>query len=222
MVFNDARAPGQGQAGGVGREVAFEAVDEGVHVGQVVGPDRRDPLGEPFSLQLGEYLPEGTDMPGEGVQLGAVGQNGLELQSLPLRKGVWVGENPPSHSSGRRRPSLRRGIPEGTKVGADGTVSARVSVALDLLPEGPGILAALGPPLGQVQLELVELRSAVLPLSLKEFFRGCRVGQALNGSVGRPEFAGNRPPTVSFAEHSVHDGVFLADSIGEAVSSRPR
>ncbi|MEU1439552.1 hypothetical protein ABZ438_36600 [Streptomyces sp. NPDC005786] len=73
-----------------------------------------------------------------------------------------------------------------------------------------------------MRIEVVELRSAVLPLSLEEFFGACRVGQALNGSVGHPEFAGDRPPTVSFAEHSVHDGVFLTRSIGEAVSSRPR
>ncbi|MFE7044235.1 hypothetical protein ACFU9X_33870 [Streptomyces atratus] len=51
---------------------------------QVVGPDRRDPLGEPFSLALGEHLSEGTDVLGKDVQLGAVGQNGLELQSGPI------------------------------------------------------------------------------------------------------------------------------------------
>jgi hypothetical protein len=103
-------------------------------LGQVVAPDRRNPLGEPFSLELGEHLPEGTDVAGEGVQLEAVGQNGLQFQPVLLRKGVRVGQDPPGHGPGRRRPTLRRGVTKGTKVGTDGTVSTCVSVALDLLP----------------------------------------------------------------------------------------
>lgn len=212
---------GQGQVGCDGCEVALEAVDEGVHAGQVVGPDRRNPLGKPFSLELGEHLPEGTDVAGKGVQLGAVGQNGLQLQPVLLRKGVRVGQDPPGHGPGRRRPTLRHGLPEGTKVSTDRPVPAGVSVALDLLPKGPGVRAALGPSLVQVRLEVVELRPAVLPLALEEVFRACRIGQALNGSVGHPELAGDCSSAVPFAEHPVHDGVLLASSIGETVSNRP-
>ncbi|MEU6974122.1 hypothetical protein AB0A71_41695 [Kitasatospora aureofaciens] len=37
MTFDDSRAPGQGQAGDEGSEIAFEAVGEGVQAGQVIG-----------------------------------------------------------------------------------------------------------------------------------------------------------------------------------------
>nr|WP_258311490.1 hypothetical protein [Streptomyces sp. NWU49] len=56
MTFHDAGAPRQCEAGGDGGEIAFEAVDEGVEAGQVVGADRLDPLRELVALELGEAL----------------------------------------------------------------------------------------------------------------------------------------------------------------------
>ncbi|MFK0016231.1 hypothetical protein [Streptomyces sp. NPDC091027] len=44
VAFDDAGAPRQCQAGDDCGEIAFEAVDEGVEAGQVVGADRLDPL----------------------------------------------------------------------------------------------------------------------------------------------------------------------------------
>jgi hypothetical protein len=65
------------EAGGDGYEIAFEAVDEGVEVGQVVGADRLDPLRELVALELDEHLPERGDMPREGIQFGAAGEDGF-------------------------------------------------------------------------------------------------------------------------------------------------
>jgi hypothetical protein len=46
-----AGAPRQSQAGGHGGEIPFEAVDEGVEAGQVIGADRLDPLRELVTLE---------------------------------------------------------------------------------------------------------------------------------------------------------------------------
>ncbi|MET9617160.1 hypothetical protein [Kitasatospora indigofera] len=49
--------PGQGQAGGDGGKVSFQAVAEGVEARQVVGADRFDPPGELVALELVIILP---------------------------------------------------------------------------------------------------------------------------------------------------------------------
>ncbi|MFJ5031106.1 hypothetical protein ACIQB5_23885 [Streptomyces sp. NPDC088560] len=72
MAFDDAGAPGQGQASGDGGEVPFEAVGEGVEAGQVVGADRFDPLRKPVAFEVGEHPPECADVGGEGCQFRAV------------------------------------------------------------------------------------------------------------------------------------------------------
>ncbi|MDX2825290.1 hypothetical protein PV416_30455 [Streptomyces ipomoeae] len=76
MAFDDAGAPGRREAGGDGGEIPFEAVDEGVEARQVLGADRLDPLRELVALELGEHLPERADVPGEGIQFGAAGEDG--------------------------------------------------------------------------------------------------------------------------------------------------
>jgi hypothetical protein len=70
-----------------GGEVSFEAVGEGVEAGQVVGADRLDPLRESVALELGEHLPGGADVPGEGIQFGTAGEDGFQLQALALGPG---------------------------------------------------------------------------------------------------------------------------------------
>ncbi len=127
------------------------------------------------------HLPESADVPGEGVEFGAAGEDGFELQVLALRQGVGVSQDPAGDRAwgwrtGRRR---GRGCPERLEVGADDSVAAGVAVRLDLFPEGPGVCAALGPSPVQVGLEVVELGPAVLPLSLEQVFRPCGVGQQI-------------------------------------------
>lgn len=94
MAFDDAGAPLQCQAGGDGGEIAFEAVDEGVEAGQVVGAGRLDPLRKLVALELGEHLAERADVLGEGIQFGAACEEGFELQVLALRQSVGVGQDP--------------------------------------------------------------------------------------------------------------------------------
>ncbi|WP_406458688.1 hypothetical protein OG782_36865 [Streptomyces sp. NBC_00876] len=72
----------------------FEAVDEGVEAGQVVSADRLDALRELVTLELGEHLPERADVPREGIEFGAAGKDGFELQALALRQGVGVSQDP--------------------------------------------------------------------------------------------------------------------------------
>ncbi|MFF1418556.1 hypothetical protein [Streptomyces sp. NPDC058280] len=72
MAFDDAGVPGQGEAGDDGVAVAVDACGEGVEAGKVVVADGIEPLGELLALSLGEYLSEGADVSGEGVQFGAV------------------------------------------------------------------------------------------------------------------------------------------------------
>lgn len=93
VAFDHAGAPRQCEASGDGYEIAFEAVDIGVEAGQVVGADRLDPLRELVALELGEHFPERTDVPGEGIQFGATGEDGFELQALarPCTTGRGLG-----------------------------------------------------------------------------------------------------------------------------------
>lgn len=75
VFFDDAGVPGQGEAGDGG--LAVDAGGEGVEAGQILLADRIGPLGEPVALAFGADLCEGPDVPGEGFQFGAAGQDGL-------------------------------------------------------------------------------------------------------------------------------------------------
>jgi hypothetical protein len=78
-----------------------------VEAGQVVGADRLDPLRELVALELGEHLPERADVPGEGIQFGAAGEDGFELQALALRQGVGVSQDPAGDRAWGRRTGCR-------------------------------------------------------------------------------------------------------------------
>lgn len=54
-----------------------------VEAGQVVLPDGVEPVGQALALALGEHGREGADVSGEGIELGAVRSDGLELRSPP-------------------------------------------------------------------------------------------------------------------------------------------
>jgi len=82
------------QLGGDSGESPFEAVDEGVEAGQVVGADPLDPSRELVAPERGEHLPESADVLGEGIRFRAAGEDGLELQVLAPRQGVGVSQDP--------------------------------------------------------------------------------------------------------------------------------
>ncbi|GHG78564.1 hypothetical protein GCM10018779_58400 [Streptomyces griseocarneus] len=82
-----------------------------MEAGQVVGADHLDPLRELVALELGEHLPERADMPREGIQFGAAGEDGFELQALALRQGIGVGQDPAGDRAwGRRRAAGAVGV----------------------------------------------------------------------------------------------------------------
>ncbi|MFD0344835.1 hypothetical protein ACFVH0_40270 [Streptomyces sp. NPDC127117] len=71
-----------------------------MEAGEVVSPDGIEPLRQPFALALGEHLAEGADVAGEGVQLRAVDQNGLEAEMLRLGEGLGSAEDPYGDDAG--------------------------------------------------------------------------------------------------------------------------
>jgi hypothetical protein len=93
VAFDDARVPGQGEAGDDRIAVAVDAGGECVEAGEVVLPDGIEPLRQPFALALGEHLAEGADVASEGVQFRAMGQHGLESKVLRLVEGLRPTEN---------------------------------------------------------------------------------------------------------------------------------
>lgn len=136
MAFDDAGAPRQCETSGDGVEIAFEAVDEGVEAGQVVGADPLDPFWELVALELSEHLPERVDVSGEGVQFEAVGKDGAELQALALRQGVGVRQDPAGDRAWGRWAGCRCGRGCAKRLEADGSVAAGVALRFDLFPEG--------------------------------------------------------------------------------------
>ncbi|GAA1265703.1 hypothetical protein GCM10009646_61710 [Streptomyces aureus] len=58
VAFNDAGAPGHGEAGDDCIAVTVDACGERVEAGEVVPPDGVEPLRQPFALALGEHLAE--------------------------------------------------------------------------------------------------------------------------------------------------------------------
>ncbi|WP_374106014.1 hypothetical protein [Kitasatospora sp. RG8] len=100
MAFDDPGVPGQGEAGDDCIAVTVDACGEGMEAGEVILPDGIEPLRQPFALALGEHLPEGADVAGEGVQFRAVDQNGLEPKVLRLSEGLRSAEDPSSDDPG--------------------------------------------------------------------------------------------------------------------------
>lgn len=136
MAFDDSRAPGQGEARDDSVEITFKSVGEGVHAGQVVGSDCRDPFEESVALEPGEDLCEVTEVPGQSVLFRAVHQDGLEFEPVILRQRIGAGQDPLGDRPRGWWASVRRcGPAEGVEVSAHGSVSTGVSVSLDFLPE---------------------------------------------------------------------------------------
>lgn len=59
-----------------------------MEAGKVVLADGVEPLREPFALALGEHVGEGPDVTCQGIEFGAVGQDGLEPELL-WEYGLW-------------------------------------------------------------------------------------------------------------------------------------
>lgn len=100
MAFDRARAPGQGQSGGDGVDVAIDAGGEGVEAGQVVLPDGVEPGRKALALAVGEQVREGPDVSGEGVEFGALVADGLELELFGLGEGFRAAEDLSGDRSG--------------------------------------------------------------------------------------------------------------------------
>ncbi|WP_370374957.1 hypothetical protein [Streptomyces laculatispora] len=144
MSFDDARVPGQGQAGDHSIPVAFQPCGEGVETGKVVLSDGVEPIRQTLALALGQHGREGPDVAGEGGDLRAVGRDGLELELLGLAESLGAAEDPSGDRAGRRRSGRSRPwrCPFETQVGADARVAPLVAEGNDLLPQLPGIGAA--------------------------------------------------------------------------------
>lgn len=82
--------------------VTVDACGEGMEAGEVILPDGIEPLRQPFALALGEHLPEGADVAGEGVRFRAVDQNGLEPKVLRLSEGLRSAEPATTRGDGGR------------------------------------------------------------------------------------------------------------------------
>ena len=108
MAFDDARVPGQGEAGGDGVAVAVDASCEGVEAGQFVLPDGVEPVRQALALALGEHGGKGLDVARERVDCGAVCADGLELELLGLVEGFRAAQDPSGDGPGRRRPGGHR------------------------------------------------------------------------------------------------------------------
>ncbi|XQE77546.1 hypothetical protein ACN24L_00235 [Streptomyces microflavus] len=100
MSGDDAGVPRQGEPGHDGIAVAFDARGESVKAGEIIAPDGVEPLRQPLALALGEHLGEDPDVTGEGVEFGAVHQDGLEPKMIDLREGLGAPEDPASNDSG--------------------------------------------------------------------------------------------------------------------------
>jgi hypothetical protein len=66
--------------------VTFEAVGEGVQVGQVVGPDGGDPRVEAVAVQAGDYLGELLNVTAQSVQVRAGDRISLSLSCSPASR----------------------------------------------------------------------------------------------------------------------------------------
>lgn len=74
-----------------------------MEAGQVVSADRVEPLREPVVLALGEDLGEGPGLSGERIQLGTVGQDGLEAELFHLGERFGMPQYPADDGARRWR-----------------------------------------------------------------------------------------------------------------------
>ncbi|MFE1381918.1 hypothetical protein ACFW6S_23580 [Streptomyces sp. NPDC058740] len=66
-------------------------------VWEIIAPDGVEPLRQPLALALGEHPREGPpDVCGEGVEFGAVDQDGLKPEMIGIREGIGAPEGPPA------------------------------------------------------------------------------------------------------------------------------
>ncbi|GAA2767579.1 hypothetical protein GCM10010103_66210 [Streptomyces paradoxus] len=70
---------------------------------EVVLADGVEPLRKSFPLPLGEHLGEGPDVTGQGIELRAVGQDGLEPELFDLGQRLGSAEDPSRHHAGCQR-----------------------------------------------------------------------------------------------------------------------
>jgi hypothetical protein len=160
-------------------------------------------------------------MTGQGIELGTVGQDGLEPELFDLGQGLGSAEDPSRHHAGCWR--LRGDRPwRGallSQVGADPAVAASIAQGNNLFPELPGVGAALVPAFVQVGLVLVEDGGPVVPpLTTKEVFRLRSVGEALDGAVGHVQLAPDGTAAVAGFQQRVDSGVPGSDAVGESLA----
>ncbi|WUT66382.1 hypothetical protein OG257_37160 [Streptomyces sp. NBC_00683] len=179
-----------------------------MEAGQVVSADRVEPLREPVALALGENLGEGPGLSGERIQIGTVGQDGLEAELFHLGERVGMPQYPADDGARRWRGRGERDCREtlGAEGGANSLVATGVAEWHDLLPYLPGVGAAMVPAVVQIRLELIQDRGAALPLAVEEVFRGGSVSEELDGAVGRAEPALDRAAAVAVGQQRVNGG----------------
>lgn len=106
-----------------------------------------------------------------------------------------------------------------SQVGADPAVAAAIAQGNDLLPELPGVGAALVPAFVQVGLLLVEDGGpVVLPLASEEVFWLRSVGEAVDGAVGHLELTPDGTAAVAGFQQRVDRGVPGSDAVGEPLA----
>jgi hypothetical protein len=224
VAFDDAGTPRQSESCGDRGEVAFEADREAVQLGQVVAADGVEPCGEQVAAAFGENTGEGADVAGQCVDLGAAREYRLESEAFTLVEAVRVAQDPSGDCVwGRRsRGDLARLGPLVVDMGANASVTSLISLGFDLLPELPGVRAALGPAFVELGFEGVEFARAALPLTVKQGFGRGSVGVLQDRVQPHAQSPGDGPSAVACGEQFVNSRVPGSGPVGEAMSGRPR
>ncbi|MFJ8595181.1 hypothetical protein [Streptomyces sp. NPDC093598] len=141
-------------------------------------------------------------MTSQGFEFEAGGERSLQPQPIVLPESAGVGEQPAGDRSDRGWPDVRGTWfrSQGAQVVADGAVAAAVTALGDLLPQLPGIGAAVIPPLVEIRLERIELGRPVLPLAAEQFLRRIRFRELLDGAVGHTELTLDRDDQLSVCQ----------------------
>ena len=171
--------------------VTFEAVGEGVQVGQVVGADGGDPGVEAVAVQAGDHLGERLDVAAQGVQVGAGRQYLRELELLAGVEVAGAAADPAGDVTdlGRGGDGGRRGLPlQGCQVGADGAVATAEAQACDLAVQLLDVGASLVPPLVQVGLVVVQFARPSGQRARDQLIDGVGVEVAAGRPGSQPEF----------------------------------
>src|SRR6185437_2718773 len=186
-------AEGQGESGDQGVLVAGKAGGEAVQSWQVVGPDGVDPLWQPVSAQVLDHVGEAADVVACGLQLGAAGEDALELDGRAFAQVVGVGHDPGCDLAGLRR--CRRGwrrlgpFAQLGDVAADGALSTAPAQAAQLAVQRRGVVAPFGEALVEVVLEPVQAaRTVVGPAEV--LLQRC-ADEAVDGTCADPQLAGD-------------------------------